>query len=86
MTIRTNPLQPNTPDVNVRYVEFPQTVEGVTIPNPDGTFDIYINDVFCDEKKKAILQHELEHLHRDHFYIELPIGIIETEANQFIKE
>ncbi len=85
MTIRTNPLQPNTPDVNVRYVTFPQSVEGVTIPNNDGTFDVYINDIFCDEKKKAILEHELKHLHLDHFYIELPIGAIEAEANQSCK-
>lgn len=84
MTKRTTSPQPNTPDVNVRFLVLPSTVEGVTIPNPDGTFDIYINDTFCDEKKKAILQHELEHLRRDHFYIELPIGMIETEANQAI--
>ncbi|MBQ8768846.1 MAG: hypothetical protein IJZ15_04280 [Oscillospiraceae bacterium] len=82
MTKRTIPLQPNISDVTIRYVEFPLTVEGVTIPNPDGTFDIYINDVFCNEKKTEILQHELEHLHLDHFYVELPIGIIESEANR----
>lgn len=84
MTKRTNYLQPNISDVTIRYVEFPHTVEGVTIPNPDGTFDIYINDVFCDEKKAEILQHELEHLHLNHFYIELPIGTIEAEANKAI--
>lgn len=82
MTKRTKRPQLNTPDINVRYVILPQTVEGVSIPNTDGTFDIYINDLFCDEKKKAILQHEVEHLHKDHFYIELPIGAIEAEAEQ----
>ncbi len=83
MTKRTNRPQPD-PDINVRFLSLPSTVEGVTIPNNDGTFDIYINDTFTIEKQKAILRHELEHLRLDHFYLELPIGIIESEANQAI--
>ena len=85
MTKRTTRPQLNTPDINVRYVILPRTVEGVSIPNTDGTFDIYINDLFCDKKKKAILKHELEHLQKDHFYNDLPIGTIEAEAELYVK-
>lgn len=74
----------NIPDVQVRYLNFPVSVEGVTIPNNDGSFDIYINDVFCDEKKREILLHELAHLQKDHFYLDVSIGILEKEADRLI--
>ena len=71
-----------TPDYFVRYVDLPSKVEGVTIPNSDGTFDIYINSVFCDARKQDILEHELRHIREDHFYNDiLSIRKIEEEAN-----
>lgn len=85
MTKRTDLPQLNTPDINVRFITLPLSVEGVSIPNDDGTFDIYINAIFDEEKRKAILMHELTHLHKDHFYIDLSIHQIESEANQHLK-
>ncbi len=71
-----------TPDYFVRLADLPAKVEGVTIPNDDGTFDIYINALFCEEKQQEILEHELRHIRRDHFYNDiLPIQEIEREAN-----
>ena len=71
-----------TPDYCVRSVEFPSKVEGVTIPNDDGTFDIYINSIFCENRKQEILGHELRHIQENHFYNDiLPISKIEEEAN-----
>lgn len=59
-------------DVFVRYIELPSTVRGVTIPNDDNTFNIYINATICEDKQKQALNHELEHIKRDHFYDEEP--------------
>lgn len=71
-----------TPDYFVRLADLPAKVEGVTIPNDDGTFDIYINAIFCEEKQQEILEHELRHIRRDHFYNDiLPIQEIEREAD-----
>ncbi len=71
-----------TPDYFVRLADLPAKVEGVTIPNDDGTFDIYINALFFEEKQQEILEHELRHIRRDHFYNDiLPIQEIEREAN-----
>ena len=71
-----------TPNYFVRYIEFPSKVEGVTIPNDDGTFDIYINSVFCKAKQQAILDNELCHIRENHFYNDiLPIRQIEEEAD-----
>ena len=71
-----------TPTYFVRYIEFPMAVRGVTVPNDDGTFDIYINDLLCDCKKEECLEHEVRHIMQDHFYSDIiPIGEIERLAD-----
>ncbi|WP_312281175.1 hypothetical protein [Oscillibacter sp.] len=71
-----------TPDYFIRYIDFPASVEGVTIPNNDGTFDIYINQRLCPKKQQLKLAHEIRHIRNDHFYNDiLPIRDIEREAD-----
>ena len=68
------------PDHFVRLVRLPPRIRGVTVPNDDGTFSIYINDLYGDETRQKALSHELEHLARDHFYAAAPIAAQEAEA------
>lgn len=71
-----------TPDYFVRYIDFPERVEGVTVPNNDGTFDIYINRQICPNKQQLKLKHELRHIRNNHFYNDiLSIRSIEKEAD-----
>ena len=71
-----------TPEYFVRYVPFPAKIEGITVPNDDGTFDIYINARFCRQKQINILNHELCHIQQDHFYDDIsPISLIEESTN-----
>lgn len=71
-----------TPDYFVRYIDLPERVQGATIPNDDGTFDIYINRQICPNKQKLKLEHEIRHIRNDHFYNDiLPIRSIEKEAD-----
>ena len=56
-----------TPDYFVRLVELPPTIDGTVVPNDDGSFDIYINSRSPEEKRRAWLEHELDHIRRDHF-------------------
>ena len=51
-----------------RYIELPMRVEGVTLPNDDGSFDIYINASLPPDRQEAALRHELEHIRQDHLY------------------
>ena len=67
-------------DYYVRPVPLPRKVEGVTIPNDDGTFDIYINSSLSRPRQEAALQHELRHLKGEHFYREMPIERMERQA------
>lgn len=48
-----------TPEYFVRYLDLPIKVEGVTIPNDDGTFDIYINKNIPPAVRKDVLKHEI---------------------------
>ena len=54
------------PDYYVRFVDFPPTVLGATIPN--------------DDARRETLRHELEHMARDHFYRDAPVAAQEAEA------
>ena len=72
-----------TPDYFVRLVELPRTVNGVTLPNDDGTFDIYLNSLLTEDEQRTALEHEIEHIIQDHFYNDVkPIRQIEAEADK----
>ncbi len=68
------------PDHFVRLVRLPPKIRGVTVSNDDGTFSIYINDLYGDDARREALRHELEHLGRDHFYSDVPVAAQEAEA------
>lgn len=59
--------------VFVRYLPFPIKVEGVTLPNSDGTFSVYINSNLSNKKQMLVFQHELDHIKKDHFYDSDPV-------------
>jgi Zn-dependent peptidase ImmA (M78 family) len=64
----------------VRMIPLPIAARAVTLPNDDGTFDIYINANLPPEMQVRALEHELEHINQDHFYNEDPVGMNELEA------
>ena len=71
-----------TPAYYVRLVPLPLTVDGVTLPNDDGNFDIYINSCHTKEHQEETLAHELNHIRKEHFYNDTkPIRTVEQEAD-----
>lgn len=64
----------------VRHIQLPGTVRAVTLPNNDGTFDIYINSTLPEELQQKALDHELKHIRKDHFYNSDPVWLNEKEA------
>lgn len=69
-------------DYFVRFIPFPPgRITGAVVPNDDGTFSIYIDSNADDLHKRKALDHEIEHLKKDHFYCDKPIEVIEAEAN-----
>lgn len=68
-------------DYFVRLIVLPKHINGVTVPNPDGTFEIYINANLCPKRQQEALQHELKHIKKDHFYDDVKsIETVENEA------
>lgn len=71
-----------TPEYYVRLVSLPSTVRGVTMPNDDGSFDVYLNCNLSIEQQAICLQHELVHIMKDHFYNDkIDVTTCENEAN-----
>ncbi len=69
------------PDYFIRILDLPPSVKGLVIPNDDGTFSIFINAIYDTKTQRKTLEHELEHLARDHFYKEQPVALQEAEAS-----
>ena len=64
----------------VRLIPLPEAVRAVTLPNDDGTFDVYINSNLPELLQNRALDHELRHINMDHFYNEDPVTQNEEEA------
>lgn len=54
-------------DYFVRIVDMPDGVNGCISPNPDGTFNIYINSKSDMYKQIRAYQHEKKHIENDDF-------------------
>ena len=68
-------------DTYVRLVPLPAKVEGVTLPNDDGSFDIYINSRLSPSLQQETLAHELRHIRQEHFYLDMPVSRMERQAD-----
>ena len=68
--------------IYVRMLVLPEHVKGCTVPNGDGSFDVYINDTLSDGEKRRALDHELRHIRGDHFYMPESVAATETAANK----
>lgn len=70
-----------TPRYFVRLVDLPRKIRGVTVPNDDGTFDIYLSLRLSPEQRSQCLEHELRHIRRDHFYSDSDVEALERDAD-----
>ncbi|MBQ6928079.1 MAG: hypothetical protein IJQ36_07200 [Oscillospiraceae bacterium] len=68
-------------DTYVRLVPLPPKVEGVTLPNDDGSFDIYINSRLSPAQQQETLRHEMRHIRHDHFYLDMDVRRMERQAD-----
>ena len=68
-------------DVIVRLTRLPHKVEGTTSIDEEGDYNVYLNTDIDDEKQRAALRHELNHIRHGHFYDERPLDEDEAEAD-----
>lgn len=58
-------------DYFVHLIPFPQDcggVNGMVMPNEDGTYSIYINALASREQQRRAWRHELRHIRNNDFY------------------
>lgn len=76
----------NPPDYFVHVVSLPAAIDGVTVPNDDGTFDVYLNSNQPEAVQKRWLRHEVAHILSDHFYKALDVAEMERQAEDEVPE
>lgn len=55
-------------DVCIRFMDFPCRVNGVTVQDENGFYNVYINARLSLEAQRAAIKHELTHIKREDFY------------------
>lgn len=61
----------------VRLKDLPCGMNGMTILDSDGNYNVYINARLSVDDQRKAYQHELRHIRQDDFYNELPIQDVE---------
>lgn len=72
-------------NVLIRELNFPIEIEGATVPDANGDYNIFINANLSPEKKKETLEHELRHIQCNHHHRCTSVAEDEAEANQAIQ-
>lgn len=68
-------------DVFVRVVDLPYRIDGTTVLDDNGDYNVYINARVSYEMQRISLKHELSHISKNHFYDSKPLDADELEAN-----
>lgn len=69
-------------DVFIRLVTFPSMrIQSACVTDPDGNYNIYIDERLSDETKKRKLRHELIHVEHNHFADDVLVSDAEKEAD-----
>ena len=71
-------------DYFLYFEEFPHMgVPGTIVANIDGTVNIYINTLYCVEKREEAIRHELRHMVKQHLFNDaLSISEKELDADK----
>jgi len=64
----------------VRVIKLPTTIRGVTIPDPEGCYNVYINKNLSCEMQKEVLLHETAHIVNGDFCSNEPVSVLEERA------
>ena len=70
-------------NIIVRIIDLPLCVKGVTVPHPDGTYNIFINAKFPIDIQRQTIKHELKHVSNMDFESIDDIKTIENRASNF---
>ena len=69
-------------DTIIRVIKLPPSIKGVTIPDEEGNYNIYINKNMSRKVQIDTYLHELEHIKNNDFSSNEPIPTIEERTKQ----
>lgn len=64
----------------VRLLNLPSSIRGMTVTDPDGNYNVYINQNLAHEMQAQTYLHEVNHIKNNDFQEDKPIGILEHKA------
>lgn len=63
----------------IRFVDLPCSIKGLTLPDADGFYSVYINARLSEIEQKKAIQHEMCHIARNDCYSDdKPLGLVES--------
>lgn len=65
----------------VRLAPLPPRVNAVVLVDENGDYNIYVNQCLSFEEARRAYKHELEHIRKNHLFIDKPVEKCEAEAN-----
>lgn len=65
-------------DIFVRLYALPPGINGLTILDSDGNYNVYINSQLPQHKHVEVYRHELKHIQNNDFYNAKPIRDVEN--------
>lgn len=71
-------------DIIIRLTMLPAKVNGVTVVDDNGDYNIYINSNLSGEALRRACKHELSHVAKNHHYEDGIIAVFEKEAQSAI--
>jgi hypothetical protein len=70
-------------NIYVRLLDgLPNKVPGMVVEDENGDYNVYLSSALTKEEMKETLDHEIEHIRKDHFSDQRPITELEEEADQ----
>ncbi len=65
-------------DIQIRFIDLPCTVKGITVQDANGFYNVYINARLSEYAQKEAIHHEITHIKRNDFYSLKSINAVET--------
>lgn len=65
----------------VRLAPLPPKVNAVVLVDGNGDYNIYVNENLPFEEARRAYKHEIEHIRRNHLFVDKPVEVCEEEAN-----
>lgn len=67
--------------VIIRKIDLPIGINGITVLDENGDYNIYINDKLSNDQQCEAFRHEIEHIKQGHFYSYEDLIVIEDQAS-----